>query len=83
LYQEGYFTVIAPLLNHHVWDALALYQTHLREPVEGKVRFNSLTLETLIETIRLCDEEHANFITGIVIGGKSIERSRNTPRHSD
>jgi hypothetical protein len=59
LYQEGYFTVIAPALNYHVWDALALYQTHLREPVEGKVRFSSFTLDTLIETIRLCDPEHA------------------------
>jgi hypothetical protein len=60
IYQESFFTVIAPLLNYHVWDALALYQTHLRECVEGKVRISSFTLETLIETIRLCDEEHAN-----------------------
>lgn len=60
LYQDGFFAVIAPDLNYHVSDALAIYQTHLREPVEGRVRFNSFTLETLIETIRLCDEEHAN-----------------------
>jgi hypothetical protein len=60
LYQEGYFAVIAPALNYHVWEALALYRTHLREVGEGKVRFNSFTLETLIETIRLCDPDHAN-----------------------
>jgi hypothetical protein len=60
LYQEGHFTVIAPALNFHVWDAIAAYQTYLRDCVEGKVRFSSFTLETLIETIRLCDNEHAD-----------------------
>jgi hypothetical protein len=60
LYHEGYFTVIAPSLNCHVWDAVAAYQTYLRECVARKVRFSSFTLETLIETIRLCDQEHAN-----------------------
>jgi hypothetical protein len=60
LYQEGHFTVIAPELNYHVWDALETYRLHLREVGEGKVRFSSFTLETLIETIRLCDPDHAD-----------------------
>jgi len=60
LYHEGHFTVVAPELNYHVWDAIGAYQTYLRECVEGKVRFSSFTLETLIETIWLCDEVHAN-----------------------
>ena len=59
LYQEGYFAVIGPALNYHVWDAVATYQSHLRQPVEGKVRFSSFTLEEVIQVIRLCDEEHA------------------------
>jgi hypothetical protein len=60
IYQEGWFAVIAPALNYQVWDALALYRTHLREVGEGKVQFGSFSLETLIETIRLCDPEHAD-----------------------
>src|ERR1700730_13267305 len=54
LYDEGYLVVIAPALNHHAQDA-----AELREPEDGKVRFVNLTLEDLIEVIRLSDPEHA------------------------
>ena len=59
LYDEGYFVTIAPALNYHVQDAAETYQAQLREPEEGKVRFVNLTLEDVIETIRLSDTEHA------------------------
>ena len=59
LYDEGYLVVIAPVLNHHVQDAAEAYQTHLREPEDGKVRFVNLTLEDVIEVIRLSDPAHA------------------------
>jgi len=59
LYDEGYLVVIAPALNHHAQDAAEVYQAHLREPEDGKARFVNLTLEDLIEVIRLSDPEHA------------------------
>jgi hypothetical protein len=59
LYDEGYLVVIAPALNHHVQDAAEAYQAQLREPEDGKVRFVNLTLDDVIETIRLSDKEHA------------------------
>jgi hypothetical protein len=59
LYDEGHLVVIAPGLNHHVQDAAEAYQVQLREPEDGKVRFVNLTLEDLIEVIRLSDPEHA------------------------
>ena len=59
LHDEGYLVVIAPALNHHAQDAAEAYQTHLREPEDGKVRFVNLTLEDVIETIRLSDPAHA------------------------
>jgi hypothetical protein len=59
LYDEGYVVVIAPALNYHVQDAADAYYTHLREPEDGKVRFVNLTLEDVIEVIRLSDPEHA------------------------
>ena len=59
LYDEGYLVTIAPSLNYHVQDAAEAYQTQLREPEDGKVRFVNLTLEDVIETIRLSDAEHA------------------------
>ena len=59
LYDEGYFVTIAPALNYHVQDAAEVYQAHLHEPVDGKVRFVNLTLEDVIEVIRLSDQEHA------------------------
>ncbi len=59
LYDEGYLVVIAPSLNYHVQDAAEVYQAHLREPEDGKVRFVNLTLEDVIETIRLSDPAHA------------------------
>ena len=59
LYDEGYLVTIAPALNHHVQDATEAYQAQLREPEDGKVHFINLTLEDVIETIRLSDQEHA------------------------
>ena len=59
LYDEGYLVVIAPALNYHVHDGADAYQAHLREPQDGKVRFVNLTLEDVIETIRLSDQAHA------------------------
>jgi hypothetical protein len=59
LYDEGYLVTIAPTLNYHVQDATEAYQAQLREPEDGKVRFVNLTLEDVIEVIRLSDQEHA------------------------
>jgi hypothetical protein len=59
LYGEGYIVVIAPALNYHVQDATEAYQAQLREPEDGKVRFVNLTLEDVIEVIRLSDPAHA------------------------
>jgi hypothetical protein len=59
LCDEGYFVTIAPALNHHVQDAAEAYQTHLREPEDGKVRFVNLVLEDVIEVIHLSDPGHA------------------------
>ena len=59
LYDEGYLVTIAPALNYHVQDAAEVYQAHLREPEDGKVRFTNLTLEDVIEVIRLIDNAHA------------------------
>jgi hypothetical protein len=53
LYDEGYLVVIAPTLNFHVQDAAEAYQAQLQEPADGKVRFVNLTLEDVIEVIRL------------------------------
>jgi hypothetical protein len=60
LYDEGYLVTIAPALNYHVQDAAEVYQAQLREPEDGKVRFVNLTLEDVIETIRLSDPAHAD-----------------------
>ena len=60
LYDEGYLVTIAPGLNYHVQDAAEAYQAQLPEPEDGKVRFVNLTLEDVIETIRLSDPEHAD-----------------------
>jgi hypothetical protein len=46
-------------LNYHVQDAAEAYLSHLREPEDGKVRFINLTLEDVIEVIRLSDQAHA------------------------
>jgi hypothetical protein len=59
LYDEGYFVTIAPALNYHVQDAAEAYQAQLREPEDGKVRFVNLSLEDVIEVIRLSDPAHA------------------------
>ena len=59
LYDEGYLVTIGPALNYHVQDAAEAYHAHLREPEDGKVRFVNLTLEDVIETIRLSDQAHA------------------------
>jgi hypothetical protein len=60
LYDEGYLVVIAPTLNYHFEDAAEVYQAHLHEPQDGKVRFVNLMLEDVIETIRLSDAPHAD-----------------------
>jgi len=59
LYDEGYLVTIAPALNYHVQDAAEAYHVQLREPADGKVRFVNLTLEDVIEVIRLSDPAHA------------------------
>jgi hypothetical protein len=59
LYDEGYLVMIAPALNYHIQDAAEAYQAHLYEPEDGKVRFVNLTLEDVIDTIRLSDPAHA------------------------
>jgi hypothetical protein len=59
LFDEGYFVTIAPGLNYHVQDAAEAYHAHLREPEDGKVRFVNLTLEDVIEVIRLSDPAQA------------------------
>jgi hypothetical protein len=59
LYDEGSLVVIAPALNYHVQDAAEAYQAHLREPEDGKARFVNVTLEDVIEVIRLSDPSHA------------------------
>jgi PD-(D/E)XK nuclease superfamily protein len=60
LYDEGYFVTIAPALNYHVQDAAAAYQIHLCPPADNKVRFVNVTLEDVIEVIRLSDPAHAD-----------------------
>jgi hypothetical protein len=60
LYDEGYLVVIAPALNYHIRHAAEAYQAQLREPETGKVRFVTLTLEDVIEVIRLSDPAHAD-----------------------
>ena len=59
LYDEGYFVVIAPELNHQAQDASKAYRAQLNEPKEGKVHFVDVTLEQAIEAIRLSDKGHA------------------------
>ena len=58
LYDEGFLVTIAPALNYHVQDAAEAYQAQL--PEDGKVRFVNLTLEDVIEVIRLSDPAHAD-----------------------
>ena len=60
LYDEGSLVVIAPALNYHVQDAAEAYQAQLREPEDGKVGFVNLSLEDVIEVIRLSDPAHAD-----------------------
>jgi len=74
LYHEGYLVTIAPALNYHVQDATEVYRAHLHEPVEGKVRFVNLTLEHVIETIRLSDRAHADCTAATATSGSSTAR---------
>lgn len=60
LYDEGVFVTIAPEHNHQVQEATAGYRALLQEPSEGKVSFVDLTLEQVIEAIRLSDPDHAS-----------------------
>ena len=60
LYDQGYFVLIAPAPNYHAQDAAEAYQTHLCPPADNKVRFVNVTLEDVIETIRLSDPAHAD-----------------------
>jgi hypothetical protein len=60
LYDEGYLVTIAPVLNYHVQDVAEVYQAHLREPEDGKVHLVNLTLEDVIEVIRLSDPAQAD-----------------------
>ena len=54
------FSSRSPALNPHVQVAAEAYQAQLREPEDGKVRFVDLTLEDVIEVIRLSDPAHAD-----------------------
>jgi hypothetical protein len=60
LYEEGSFVLIAPRANHHVQEAAVLYESHLAPPVDGKARFVNLTLDDVVEAIRLTDPDHAS-----------------------
>ncbi len=82
LYDEGYLVMIAPALNYHVQDAAEAYQTHLREPEDGRVRFVNLTLEDVIETIRLSDQAHADALHRRYCDFWLVDREleRNAPR---
>lgn len=59
-YQEGYFMLLGPALNHHVQQAAETYKSLLAPPDERKVRFLNITLEQMISVIRLCDPSHAD-----------------------
>ncbi|WP_020173728.1 PGN_0703 family putative restriction endonuclease [Methyloferula stellata] len=52
LYDEGYFVLIAPRLNHLVQSAANGYVRQLKEPVAGLVPFINVTLETVIEAMK-------------------------------
>lgn len=59
LFDEGCFVIIAPQHNYHVHQATSAYRSHLEPPEAHKVRFLEITLEKLIEVLRLYDPEHA------------------------
>ena len=59
LYDEGYFVVIAPELNHQAQDAVKAHRAQLHEPKEGKVHFVDRTREQAIRAIRPSDKDHA------------------------
>lgn len=59
LYEEGWFVFVGPEHNHHVQQAATAFQALLEPPEAHKVRFLNLTLEQVIEAIRLSDPEHA------------------------
>jgi hypothetical protein len=59
LYDEGTFVAIAPRHNWLAQEALGAYDELLADPSPGKVRFVNLTLEDVIEVIRLSDPLHA------------------------
>jgi hypothetical protein len=58
-YDEGCYVLIAPGHNFLVQEAAEGYLGLLAEAAADKARFYSLTLEQVIDAIRLCDAEHA------------------------
>jgi len=52
LYDEGYFVLIAPRLNHLVQSAANCYFRQLKEPAPGLVPFVNVTLEAVIEAMK-------------------------------
>lgn len=58
-YDEGHFVVIAPAANWHVQNGVEQFQEKLAPHTDGKVRFVNLTLDDVVEAIRLFDEDHA------------------------
>lgn len=58
-YDEGCFVVIAPVANWHVQNAVVQFEEKLAPAADNKVRFLNLTLDDVVEAIRLTDEDHA------------------------
>jgi hypothetical protein len=52
LYDEGWFILIAPQLNHLVQGAAGAYRCQLNEPTERQVLFINVTLEDFIAAMR-------------------------------
>jgi hypothetical protein len=60
LYAEGHFVLIAPELNHPAQNAAVAYAEHLREPGEGRITFQNVTLEKIVDAFREAGQaEHA------------------------
>ena len=57
LYDTGRFVVVAPIFNNQVQNAIAAFRSQIAD--EAPVRFDAVTLETLVETIGKTDAKEA------------------------
>jgi hypothetical protein len=73
LYDEGTFVFIAPEHNYHAQQAADLYAEHLVPANDGKARFHALSLEQVIEAIRLCDPDHAQALHRRYVDWKLVD----------